>query len=95
MSLATFICGIWSLFRIFRVILAGGVGKNGSTVAVSLKQVSHRDQHHFDDGPPTKLKKKQKKRTNNNNNFEANVPKCKTVPILTHSLFNSLYQCWL
>lgn len=37
MSIATIICGIWSLSRIFSVILAGGVGKNGSTVAVSLR----------------------------------------------------------
>lgn len=36
MSIATVVCGIWSLTRIFNVILAGGVGKNGSTVAVSL-----------------------------------------------------------
>lgn len=36
MSIATVVCGVWSLTRIFSVILAGGVGKNGSTVAVSL-----------------------------------------------------------
>lgn len=35
MSVATVVCGVWSLTRIFNVILAGGVGKNGSTVAVS------------------------------------------------------------
>lgn len=33
LSLMTIVCGVWSLFYIFRVILAGGVGKNGSTVA--------------------------------------------------------------
>lgn len=33
LSLMTIVCGIWSLFYIFSVILAGGVGKNGSTVA--------------------------------------------------------------
>lgn len=32
-SLMTIICGIWSLSYISSVILAGGVGKNGSTVA--------------------------------------------------------------
>lgn len=37
MSVATVVCGVWSLTRIFNVILAGGVGKNGSTVAVSLQ----------------------------------------------------------
>lgn len=36
MSIATVICGVWALTRIFSVILAGGVGKNGSTVAVSF-----------------------------------------------------------
>lgn len=36
LSLMTLVCGIWSLWFIFSVILAGGVGKNGSTVAVSL-----------------------------------------------------------
>lgn len=36
MSIATVVCGVWSLTRIFSVVLAGGVGKNGSTVAVSL-----------------------------------------------------------
>lgn len=38
MSVATVVCGVWSLTRIFNVILAGGVGKNGSTVAVSLSE---------------------------------------------------------
>lgn len=38
MSIATIICGVWSLSRIFSVILAGGVGKNGSTVAVSVNK---------------------------------------------------------
>ncbi|XP_031640939.1 cholinephosphotransferase 1 isoform X1 [Contarinia nasturtii] len=33
MSVATVVCGVWSLTRIFSVVLAGGVGKNGSTVA--------------------------------------------------------------
>lgn len=33
----TVVCGVWSLTYIFSVILAGGVGKNGSTVAVSLR----------------------------------------------------------
>uniref|UniRef100_A0A1A9WIS2 diacylglycerol cholinephosphotransferase n=1 Tax=Glossina brevipalpis TaxID=37001 RepID=A0A1A9WIS2_9MUSC len=33
-SLMTIICGIWSLSYISSVILAGGVGKNGSTVAL-------------------------------------------------------------
>ncbi|XP_054088974.1 cholinephosphotransferase 1 isoform X3 [Zeugodacus cucurbitae] len=33
LSLMTLVCGIWSLWFIFSVILAGGVGKNGSTVA--------------------------------------------------------------
>lgn len=32
----TIVCGIWSLSHIFSVVLAGGVGKNGSTVAVSF-----------------------------------------------------------
>ncbi|XP_017468432.1 PREDICTED: cholinephosphotransferase 1 isoform X3 [Rhagoletis zephyria] len=33
LSLMTLVCGIWSLWFIFSVVLAGGVGKNGSTVA--------------------------------------------------------------
>ncbi|XP_055314569.1 choline/ethanolaminephosphotransferase 1 isoform X4 [Sitodiplosis mosellana] len=33
MSVATVVCGVWSLTRILNVVLAGGVGKNGSTVA--------------------------------------------------------------
>ncbi|XP_037944990.1 cholinephosphotransferase 1 isoform X4 [Teleopsis dalmanni] len=33
LSLATIVLGFWSLTYIFSVILAGGVGKNGSTVA--------------------------------------------------------------
>lgn len=37
MSVATVVCGVWSLTRIFNVVLAGGVGKNGSTVAVSFQ----------------------------------------------------------
>lgn len=37
MSIATVVCGVWSLTRIFSVVLAGGVGKNGSTVAVSFQ----------------------------------------------------------
>lgn len=32
----TFVCGLWSLQNMLIVILSGGVGKNGSTVAVSL-----------------------------------------------------------
>lgn len=35
MAVMTIICGVWSLWHIFSTILAGGVGKNGSTVAVS------------------------------------------------------------
>lgn len=45
MSVATIICGVWSLSRIFSVILAGGVGKNGSTVAVSPLQSSQNKKH--------------------------------------------------
>ncbi|XP_065370593.1 cholinephosphotransferase 1 isoform X3 [Calliphora vicina] len=33
LCLMTIVCGIWSLSHIFSVVLAGGVGKNGSTVA--------------------------------------------------------------
>uniref|UniRef100_T1PFL7 diacylglycerol cholinephosphotransferase n=1 Tax=Musca domestica TaxID=7370 RepID=T1PFL7_MUSDO len=33
LCLMTLVCGLWSLRYIFTVILAGGVGKNGSTVA--------------------------------------------------------------
>ncbi|XP_058836578.1 cholinephosphotransferase 1 isoform X3 [Topomyia yanbarensis] len=33
MSLMTIVCGTWSLMHFFAVIQAGGVGKNGSTVA--------------------------------------------------------------
>ncbi|XP_013109312.2 cholinephosphotransferase 1 isoform X6 [Stomoxys calcitrans] len=33
LCLMTLVCGLWSLRYIFSVILAGGVGKNGSTVA--------------------------------------------------------------
>ncbi|XP_053966404.1 cholinephosphotransferase 1 isoform X1 [Anastrepha ludens] len=36
LSLMTLVCGIWSLWFIFSVILAGGVGKNGSTVAIPI-----------------------------------------------------------
>ncbi|XP_058464944.1 cholinephosphotransferase 1 isoform X8 [Malaya genurostris] len=36
MSLMTIICGTWSLMYFFAVIRAGGVGKNGSTVAIPL-----------------------------------------------------------
>lgn len=36
MSVATVVCGVWSLTRIFSVVASGGVGKNGSTVAVSF-----------------------------------------------------------
>lgn len=32
----TFICGTWSLYYAFSTIFTGGVGKNGSTVAVSF-----------------------------------------------------------
>ncbi|KAF7272244.1 hypothetical protein GWI33_014956 [Rhynchophorus ferrugineus] len=32
--LSTFICGIWALYRSLVVVFTGGVGKNGSTVAV-------------------------------------------------------------
>lgn len=35
MAAMTIVCGFWSLWHIGAVILAGGVGKNGSTVAVS------------------------------------------------------------
>lgn len=38
MSVATIVCGVWSLTRIFKVVRSGGVGKNGSTVAVSEKK---------------------------------------------------------
>ena len=31
----TFVCGSWASVHIFSTILGGGVGKNGSTVAVS------------------------------------------------------------
>lgn len=33
--LMTFVCGFWACIHIFSTILGGGVGKNGSTVAVS------------------------------------------------------------
>jgi hypothetical protein len=33
----TLICGTWNVWHFLAVIRAGGVGKNGSTVAVSLK----------------------------------------------------------
>lgn len=36
MSVMTTVCGVWSLSQIFNVIRGGGIGKNGSTVAVSL-----------------------------------------------------------
>ncbi|TMW46025.1 hypothetical protein DOY81_008895 [Sarcophaga bullata] len=36
LSLMTIVCGIWSLSHIFSVVLAGGVGKNGSTVALPI-----------------------------------------------------------
>ncbi|XP_037947270.1 cholinephosphotransferase 1 isoform X5 [Teleopsis dalmanni] len=36
LSLATIVLGFWSLTYIFSVILAGGVGKNGSTVAIPI-----------------------------------------------------------
>lgn len=35
LSITTIVCGLWSLSYVFSVIHAGGVGKNGSTVAVS------------------------------------------------------------
>lgn len=38
----TIVCGIWSLSYIFSVVLAGGVGKNGSTVAVSFNTLINR-----------------------------------------------------
>lgn len=41
MSVATVVCGGWSLWQIVSVILAGGVGKNGSTVAVSAPTETH------------------------------------------------------
>ncbi|KAI9583002.1 cholinephosphotransferase 1 isoform X1 [Glossina fuscipes] len=39
-SLMTIICGIWSLSYISSVILAGGVGKNGSTVALPIMELN-------------------------------------------------------
>ncbi|KAM7344519.1 choline/ethanolaminephosphotransferase 1 bbc isoform 4-T4 [Cochliomyia hominivorax] len=36
LCLMTIVCGIWSLSHIFSVVLAGGVGKNGSTVALPI-----------------------------------------------------------
>uniref|UniRef100_A0A1A9ZGI1 diacylglycerol cholinephosphotransferase n=1 Tax=Glossina pallidipes TaxID=7398 RepID=A0A1A9ZGI1_GLOPL len=39
-SLMTIICGIWSLSYISSVILAGGVGKNGSTVALPITELN-------------------------------------------------------
>lgn len=36
MAIMTIICGTWSLIPFFSVIRAGGIGKNGSTVAVSF-----------------------------------------------------------
>ncbi|KAH1026940.1 hypothetical protein HUJ05_000529 [Dendroctonus ponderosae] len=33
-ALSTLVCGLWSFYRCFDVIFTGGVGKNGSTVAV-------------------------------------------------------------
>uniref|UniRef100_A0A2M4DP65 Putative secreted protein n=1 Tax=Anopheles darlingi TaxID=43151 RepID=A0A2M4DP65_ANODA len=36
MAIMTIICGGWSLLHFGAVIRAGGVGKNGSTVAVSV-----------------------------------------------------------
>ncbi|XP_013109309.2 cholinephosphotransferase 1 isoform X3 [Stomoxys calcitrans] len=36
LCLMTLVCGLWSLRYIFSVILAGGVGKNGSTVALPI-----------------------------------------------------------
>ncbi|KAF5287225.1 hypothetical protein FQA39_LY16002 [Lamprigera yunnana] len=33
--ISTVFCGIWALFNMLKVIFTGGVGKNGSTVAVS------------------------------------------------------------
>jgi hypothetical protein len=37
MVVMTLICGTWNVWHFLAVIRAGGVGKNGSTVAVSLK----------------------------------------------------------
>lgn len=36
----TFVCGFWASIHIFSTILGGGVGKNGSTVAVSFWQLT-------------------------------------------------------
>uniref|UniRef100_A0A1A9VLL8 diacylglycerol cholinephosphotransferase n=2 Tax=Glossina austeni TaxID=7395 RepID=A0A1A9VLL8_GLOAU len=39
-TLVTIVCGIWSLSYISSVILAGGVGKNGSTVALPIMELN-------------------------------------------------------
>ncbi|KRG05534.1 uncharacterized protein Dmoj_GI21334, isoform D [Drosophila mojavensis] len=36
-AITTIVCGVISLTYVFSIVVAGGVGKNGSTVAVSLK----------------------------------------------------------
>lgn len=38
MSIMTVVCGVWALSVTLRIIHAGGVGKNGSTVAVSQQK---------------------------------------------------------
>lgn len=39
MPVMTIIAGVWSLSHMFKAIHAGGIGKNGSTVAVSRKNI--------------------------------------------------------
>lgn len=39
MGLMTIVCGLWAMSHFVSVILAGGVGKNGSTVAVSQQKL--------------------------------------------------------
>ncbi len=38
MTIMTVVCGVWALSVTLRIIHAGGVGKNGSTVAVSQQE---------------------------------------------------------
>lgn len=44
-AFTTIVCGLLSLTYVFSVIKAGGVGKNGSTVAVSLITHSEHSKH--------------------------------------------------
>lgn len=43
--MTTIVCGLLSLTYVFSVIKAGGVGKNGSTVAVSPNHTTHYTLH--------------------------------------------------